>query len=113
MDGSNKDVGLDNVNTGDGENKVDLGHVYNGGGYSNDDVRFDDVGVVNTLVVIMLTLEMVIVNLIVVMIEAVVMVVIKIMVVLMIMVMLTLIFRRKEYILSLGNMSVMMVVVFR
>ena len=37
--GSNKDVGLDNVNDGVGENKVDLGDVYNGGGDSNDDVE--------------------------------------------------------------------------
>ena len=36
------------VNAGDGENKVDLGDVYNGGGNSNDDVGVDDVGRVNT-----------------------------------------------------------------
>ena len=48
VDGSNKDVGLDNVNAGDGENKVDLGDVYNGGGNSNDDVEVDDVVRVNT-----------------------------------------------------------------
>ena len=48
VDGSNKDVGLDNVNAGDGENKVDLGDMYNGGGDSNDDVGVDDVGRVNT-----------------------------------------------------------------
>ena len=41
VDGNNKDAGLDNVNAGDGENKVDLGNVYNGG----DSV---DVGRVNT-----------------------------------------------------------------
>ena len=29
VDGSNKDVGLDKVNAGDGENKVDLGDVCN------------------------------------------------------------------------------------
>ena len=48
MDGSNKDVGLDDINAGDGKNKVDLGEVYNGGGDSNDDVGVDDVGKVNT-----------------------------------------------------------------
>ena len=30
--------------TGDGQNKVDLGDVYNSGGDSNDDVGVDDVG---------------------------------------------------------------------
>ena len=44
VDGSNKDVGLDNVNAGDGKNKIDLGDMYNGGGDSNDDVGVDDVG---------------------------------------------------------------------
>ena len=48
VDGSNKDVGLDDINAGDGKNKVDLGEVYNGGGDSNDDVGVDDVGKVNT-----------------------------------------------------------------
>ena len=48
VDGSNKDVVLDNVNAGDGENKVDLGDMYNGGGDSNDNVGVDDVGRVNT-----------------------------------------------------------------
>ena len=48
VDGSNKDVGLDNVNGGDGKNKVDLGDVYNGGGDSNNDDGVDDVGRVNT-----------------------------------------------------------------
>ena len=48
MDGSNKNVGLDNINAGDGENKVDLGDVYNGGGDSNDDVGVDNVFGVNT-----------------------------------------------------------------
>ena len=47
VDGSNKDVDLDNVNAGDDENKVDLGGVYNGGGDSNDNVEVDDVGRVN------------------------------------------------------------------
>ena len=42
--GINKDVGLDNVNTGDSENKVDLGDVYNSGGDSNDYVGVDDLG---------------------------------------------------------------------
>lgn len=32
MDGSNNDVGLDDANAGDSENKVDLGDVDNGGG---------------------------------------------------------------------------------
>ena len=45
---SNKDVGLDNVNDGVGENKVDLGDVYNGGGDSNDDVEVGNVGGVST-----------------------------------------------------------------
>ena len=44
MVGINKDVGLDNVNTGDSENKVDLGDVYNSGGDSNDYVGVDDLG---------------------------------------------------------------------
>ena len=48
MDGSNKNVGLDNVNGGDGENKVDLDDVYSGGGDSNDDGGVDDVGGVDT-----------------------------------------------------------------
>ena len=48
VDGSNKDLGLDDVNAGDGKNKVDLGEVYNGGGDSNDYVGVDDVGKVNT-----------------------------------------------------------------
>ena len=38
VDRSNKNVRLDNVNAGGGENKVDLGDVYNDGGDSNDDV---------------------------------------------------------------------------
>ena len=46
--GSNKDVCLDSVNAGDGENKVDLGDVYNGGGDSDDDLGVDDVSRVNT-----------------------------------------------------------------
>ena len=46
--GSIKDVGFDNINAGDGENKVDLGDVYNGGGDSNDDVGVGNVGGVNT-----------------------------------------------------------------
>ena len=41
MDGSNKDVGLDNGNVRYGKKKVDLGDVYNGGGNSNDDVGVD------------------------------------------------------------------------
>ena len=48
VDASKKDVGLDNVNAGDGENKVDIGNVCNGGCNSNDDVGVDDVGRVTT-----------------------------------------------------------------
>ena len=48
MDGSNKGVGLDNVNAGDGENKVRLDDVYRDGGDSNDAVGVDDVGGVST-----------------------------------------------------------------
>ena len=48
VDGSIKDVGFDNVNAGDGENKAILSDVYNGGGDSNDDVRVGNVGGVNT-----------------------------------------------------------------
>ena len=60
MDGSNKDVGFDNFNAGDGESKVDLGDVYNGGGDINDDVRVDDVGRVMVLMMmVMLTLILV------------------------------------------------------
>ena len=44
MDSGNKDIELYNINTGDGENKVDLCNNYNGGGYSNDDGGVDDVG---------------------------------------------------------------------
>ena len=47
VDSSNKNVGLDNVNAGHGENKVDLVDVYNGGGDSNDDAGVEDVGGVN------------------------------------------------------------------
>ena len=81
--GSNKDVCLDNVNAGDGENKVDLGDVYNGGGDSYDDVGVDDVGWVNTNGDDDADLVMVIANLTVVMIETVVMVMTKMMVMLM------------------------------
>ena len=54
MDGSNKDVGFDNVNAGDGENKVDLGDVYNGGGDIDDDVGVDDVGRVMVLMMMVM-----------------------------------------------------------
>ena len=47
VDGSNKDVGFDNVNAGDGENKVDRGDVDNDGGNNNDDAGVDDVDRVN------------------------------------------------------------------
>ena len=47
-DGNNKNVGLDNVNTGDGKNKVDFGDVNNGVCNSNYDVWVDDVGGVIT-----------------------------------------------------------------
>ena len=43
MDGSNKEVIVDNFNAGDGENKVDLGDVYCGDSDINDDGRLDDV----------------------------------------------------------------------
>ena len=46
MDGSKKDVGLDNVNACN--NKVNLGDVYSGDGDSNNDVGIDDVGGVST-----------------------------------------------------------------
>ena len=53
MDGSNKNVGLDNVrdgkeNPGDGEDKFDLDDVYNGVGDSNDNIGGDDVGGANS-----------------------------------------------------------------
>ena len=48
-DGSNKDVSLDNANAGDGENKVNLVDVYDGGGDSNNDVGVDDIGRVSTV----------------------------------------------------------------
>ena len=48
VNGSIKDVRFNNVYASDGENKVDLGGVYNGGGDSNDDVGFGNVGEVNT-----------------------------------------------------------------
>ena len=48
VDGSIKNAGFNNVNAGDGENKVYLGDVYNGGGDSNDDVGVGNVGGVNT-----------------------------------------------------------------
>ena len=43
MDASNKDVEFDDVNVGDGENKVDLCDVYIGGGYCYDGGGVDDV----------------------------------------------------------------------
>ena len=49
MDCRNKDVGIDNINAGYGENKVDLGDMYNGGGDSSDDTGVDDVGRANTI----------------------------------------------------------------
>ena len=44
MDGSNKEVSLNNVNVRDGKNKFDLGDVRNGGGDSNggDDAHSGD-----------------------------------------------------------------------
>ena len=44
VDGSNKEVSLNNVNVRDAKNKFDLGDVRNGGGDSNggDDVRSGD-----------------------------------------------------------------------
>ena len=48
VDGSNKNLGLDNVNVVDDENKVDLADVHSEGSDSNDDVGVEDVGGVNT-----------------------------------------------------------------
>lgn len=48
MVGSNKNVYRDNVNVGDGKNKVDLGDVHSGGDDSNVDGGVDDVGWVIT-----------------------------------------------------------------
>ena len=45
--GSIKDVGFDNVNAGDGENKFDLADVYNGVVDSNDDVGVGNIGEIN------------------------------------------------------------------
>ena len=42
MDRSSKDVGLDNVDAADGENKVDLGDMYIGGGDTNDGIGVDN-----------------------------------------------------------------------
>ena len=41
MDGSNKDVDLDNINAGDDKNKVNLPNVYTDSGDSNDDGGVD------------------------------------------------------------------------
>ena len=83
MHGSNKDVCVDTVNAGDGENKVDLGDSNNGCGDSNDDLELTMLVGLIPMLVMMLALVMVIANLIVVMKRAVVMVMIKMMVVLM------------------------------
>ena len=50
MDGNNKDqdFGFDNDNAGDGENKISLGDVCNGGGESNAHGRAENVGGVDT-----------------------------------------------------------------
>ena len=48
MNGSKRDVGVDNVNAGDGEKKVDLGNVCSCVGDKNDDIGVDRVGWVNT-----------------------------------------------------------------
>ena len=48
MYGSKKDVGLDNINAGVNDNKVDLGDVYSGGSDSNDGGWVDDVGGIDT-----------------------------------------------------------------
>ena len=48
MNGSKRGVGVDNVNGGDGENKVDPGNVHSGVGDSNDDIGIDSVSGVNT-----------------------------------------------------------------
>ena len=42
MDRSSEDVGLDNVDAADGENKVDLGDMYIGSGDTNDGIGFDN-----------------------------------------------------------------------
>lgn len=44
MDGINNDVGLDDVNAGDGENKFDLGYVHGGGSDGNDGGVVHDIG---------------------------------------------------------------------
>ena len=44
MDGINNDVGLDDVDAGDGENKFDLGYVHGGGGDGNDAGVVHDIG---------------------------------------------------------------------
>ena len=49
MDCRNKDDGLDNINAGYGESKIDLGDMYNGGGNSSDDTGVGDVGRANTI----------------------------------------------------------------
>ena len=46
MDGSNKDVGLDNINAGAGTNKVDFGDVYSAGDSNLDDGVDNEGGVV-------------------------------------------------------------------
>ena len=42
MDGSNKDVDLDNISAGDDKNEVNLPNVYTDSGDSNDDGGVDD-----------------------------------------------------------------------
>ena len=42
MDRSSEDVGLDNVDAADGENKVDLGDMYIGSGDTNDGIGVDN-----------------------------------------------------------------------
>ena len=44
---SSNDVDFDNVNAGYGENKVDLCHMYSGGGYRYDGDGVDDVDEIN------------------------------------------------------------------
>ena len=47
MDGSNKSVGLDNVNAGVGQNKFDPGDVYSVGDRNSDDGGIDGVDTIS------------------------------------------------------------------
>ena len=91
MDCRNKDDGLDNINAGYGESKVDLGDMYNGGGNSSDDNGVGDVGRANTIGGDDADFGNGDTNFILLMIEAAVMVMMKMRVVIMMMVLLTLV----------------------